>query len=73
MRGKAYAIMRYKDIQEISLSRNNAQEILMEFALEDGYYTFMYDFNYLALPLEDAIESANEIIEQWRIWEFNLV
>ena len=73
MRGKAYAIMRYKDIQEISLSQLNAQEMLMEFALEDAYYTFMYDFNYLALPLEDAIDSSNEVLEQWRIWEFDLV
>ena len=73
MRGKAYALMRYRDIQTISLSRSNAQEILTDYALEDGYYTFMYDFNYLALPMEDALASANEIIEQWRIWEFDLV
>ena len=73
MRGKAYALMRYKDIQAISLSKNNAQEILTDYALEDGYYTFIYDFNFLALPLKDSIESANEIMEQWRIWEYNLV
>ncbi len=73
MRGKAYALMRYRDVQAISLSRNNAQEILADYALEDGYYTFMYDLNFLALPLEDAMESANEIMDQWRIWEFDLV
>ena len=73
MRGTAYAIMRWKDIQEISLSRSNAQEFLMDTALENGYYTFMYDLNYLGCNFADSMESAKEEIDQWRIWEFNLV
>ena len=73
MRGKAYAIMRWKDIQDISLSRLNAQEMLMDIALETGYYTFLYEYNFLGIEFKDSMESANAEIDLWRIWQFNLV
>ena len=73
MRGKAYAIMRCKDIQDISLSRLNAQEMLMEAALENGYHAFLYYFNHFGCSLETALEVAQEEMDHWQIWEFNLV
>ena len=73
VRGKAYAIMRYKDVIEISLSRHNAQEILIDYILESGYNTFMYGLNFLGTSFEVAMEAAAEEMAEWRIWEFNLV
>ena len=45
----------------------------MDYALEFGYYDFIHDFNYCGYDLEDCLEDGYEEIEQWRIWEFNLV
>ena len=73
MRGKAYAIMRGKDIVAISLSLSNAQEILMDYALEFGYYDFIHDLNYCGYDFEDCLADGYEEIEQWHIWEFKLV
>jgi hypothetical protein len=73
MRGKAYAIMRGKDVIEISLSRQNAQEICMDYALTFGYYDFIHDFNYCGYDFDDCVSDGREEMDQWHIWEFNLV
>ena len=72
MRGKAYAIMNWKDVAAISLSRQNAQEILMDMALEAGRHLYNYysDKGYTHL---NSLQMANEEIAHWVIWEFDLV
>ena len=71
MYGKAYAIMNGKDVVEISLSRQNAQEICMDYALEtslDVYNQMLSGYGH-----EIAIAYALNELDSWQIWEFNLV
>lgn len=71
MRGKAYAIVCCNHIVEISLSLSNAQEILMDYAFEDGawwYNGYVQDYGH-----NKAMREANESMDEWRIWEYNLV
>lgn len=71
MRGKAYAIVCCNRVIDISLSRNNAQEILMDYALEDGAWWYgCYVKNY---GHKTALKEANEAMDEWRIWEYDLV
>ena len=72
MRGKAYAIMNWKDIYAISLSRLNAQEMLMEFAFEHGVTVYNEAIqNGYSHSL--AMKWAKEVMNEWQIWEFRLV
>ena len=73
MYGKAYVIMYENDIVEVSLSRQNAQEVLADYALDSGYYIFLYDLNYCGESVETALEDAEDEMTSFRIWEFNLV
>ena len=72
MRGKAYAIMNWKDIVEISLSLDNAQEILMDYAFDNGLETFNH-YLLAGYPEDVARREANFDMAQWRIWIFSLV
>ena len=71
MRGKAYAIVCCNRIVDISLSRNNAQEILMDYAFEDGAWWYGYYVKTYGHSI--ALKEANEAIDEWRIWEYDLV
>ena len=71
MYGKAYAIVCCNRIVDISLSRNNAQEVLMDYALEDG--AWWYSCYVKSYGHSEALQQANEAIEEWRIWEYDLV
>ena len=73
MYGKAYVIMYENDIVEVSLSRQNAQEVLADYALDSGYYNFLYYLNYCGESVETALEAANDEMTSFRIWEFTLV
>ena len=73
MYGKAYVIMYENDIVEVSLSRQNAQEVLADYALESGYYNFLYFLNECGEPVEEALEAANDEMIAFHIGEFNLV
>ena len=70
MRGTAYAIFNHKGLVAISLSRLNAQEMLMEFAFDDSYETY-----HLFLPYghKVAMREAKNALVDWRIKEFDLV
>ena len=71
MRGKAYAIVCCNKVVAISLSKSNAQEILMDYALEDGawwYSCYVKDYGH-----KKALREANEAVDEWRIWEYDLV
>ena len=71
MRGKAYAIVCGGKVISISLSRNNAQEILMDYAFEDGMWWYScYVKNY---GHKIALREANNAMADWRIWEYDLV
>ena len=72
MRGKAYAIMNWKDIYAISLSRLNAQEMLMEFAFEHGVDVYN-DAIQNGYSHSLAMKWAEETMNEWQIWEFRLV
>ena len=71
MRGKAYAIMSGKDVVAISLSRLNAQEICMDYALETSLE--VYNGMVGGYGHEIAIAYALDELDSWQIWEFNLV
>jgi hypothetical protein len=73
MYGKAYVVMYENDIVEVSLSRQNAQEVLADYALDYGYYNFLYYLNYYGESVATALEAANDEMTAFRIWEFNLV
>ena len=73
MRGTAYAIANWKDVVEISLSQANAQEILMDYALEAAYDIFCLYYNYHGCSLENALKEANREIDHWQIWKYNLI
>ena len=71
MRGTAYAIMNWKDVAAISLSLNNAQEILTDFALEAGCEVYNslvdgYGHNF-------AMAQALLEMDHWTIRAFSLV
>lgn len=71
MRGKAYAVVNRKDVVEIALSRRNAQEILMDYALEHGHE--VYNWFRTRFEHEDAMREAQFAVNEWQIWEYNLV
>ncbi len=73
MRGTAYAIMNWEELAEISLSRLNAQEILMDYALEAAYDIFCLYYNYHGCTFEGAMKEANREVDHWQIWTYNLV
>ena len=72
MYGKAYAIMNWNYIQEISLSRQNAEEILADYMFENGFEVFNYLLHRGYTP-ETAYAEAELEMAHWRIWEFDLV
>ena len=73
MRGRAYAIMRFNNLVAISLSRQNAEEILADYVLDESYYSFMYYFNVLGVNIDVAMQEAEDCRREWCIREFDLV
>ena len=71
--GKAYAVVNWETTVEISLSRVCAQEILMDYALEAGYWAFITCLNCYGDSFEAAMEAAEDEIYRFSIWEYNLV
>lgn len=71
MRGKAYAIKFGDQLVAISLSRLNAQEILMDYAFEDGAWIYsLYVDNY---GHNRGLREANETMSKWHISDYDLV
>ena len=73
MRGKAYAIKNWEDTYAVSFSRLNAQEILMDIALEQAYYIFLLYLNYYGTSFEGAMTEARREADHFQIWEYDLV
>ena len=71
MKGKAYAIVCSGKIVAISLSRLSAQEVLMDYALEDA--TWWYNYYTKSYKHDIALREANNSLSEWNIWEYNLV